>query len=91
MSQVASPQPLSSRSVSSGRGGGREVEVGVRPAEHRVAHRPADQGQLVAGPGEQRTQRVEHLRHPVQLVADGALELDHGEWTGLGGGHDRPS
>ena len=30
------------------RGGG-EVEVGVRPAEHRVAHRPADQRQLVAG------------------------------------------
>ena len=28
---------------------GREVEVGVRPAEHRVADRPADQRQLVAG------------------------------------------
>ena len=27
---------------------------------------------------------VDHRRHPVQLVADGALELDHGERTGLG-------
>ena len=63
MSQVASPQPASSRSVSSGTRRGGEVEVGVRPPEHRVAHRPADQRELVTGRGE----------HPPRSSTTGAI------------------
>ena len=58
---------------------GGEVEVGVRPAEHRVAHRPADQRQLVAGVRENASELVDHRRDPLQLDARVALELDHGQ------------
>ena len=67
---------------------GGEVEVGVRPAEHRVAHRPADQRQLVAGGREHLAEVVDHGRDPLQLEVRVALELDHGQRGGLGCGHE---
>ena len=54
MSHSASPQPREQPLGHLGRRRGGEVEVVVGAAEHRVAHRPADQVQLVAGVGEQR-------------------------------------
>ncbi len=39
------------------------------PAEHRVAHRTAHQGQLVAGLAEPPAELVDHRRDPVQLRA----------------------
>ena len=68
---------------------GREVEVVVVPAEHRVAHRTADQGQLVAGLGEAPAEVVDHRRDPVQLGRDGALDVGHLERRGWGVGHGR--
>jgi hypothetical protein len=67
MSQTASAQPLEQPLglVRAGRGG--EVEVVVRPAEHRVAHRAADQRELVTGRGEPLAELVDHRRDPVQL------------------------
>ena len=82
MSQIASAhaaqQPLGV--VGPRRGG--EVEVVVRPAEHRVAHRAADQRELVAGVREQRAEVVDDRRDPVQLDVRVALELDHGQRGG---------
>ena len=48
-SHQASAQSLSSSRICSGPGVGGEVEVRRRPAEQDVAHRAADQGQLVTG------------------------------------------
>ena len=45
-------------------------------AEHRVADRPADQGQLVAGAAEPLAEVVDQRRDPVQLSGDGALDVD---------------
>jgi hypothetical protein len=45
----------------------------------------------MTGVREQLAERVDDLRDPVQLLLHRALQLDHGQWTGLGGGHDRPS
>ena len=67
-------------------------------SEHRVAHRTADQRELLAGLGEALPEGVDHRRDPVQLLAHRALRLDHrhgwdgGYGTGVGGGfgHDRP-
>ena len=79
MSQIASAQPASRRSVCSGARGRGEVEVVVQPTEHRVADRPADQRELVAGRGEAGAEVVDDRRDPVQLVADAALDLDDRE------------
>ena len=63
----------------------------MRPAEHRVADRPADQRQLVAGVREQPPEVVDHRRDPLQLDVRVALELDHGEGGRLGCGHEGQS
>ena len=42
---------------------GGQVEVGDRTPQHQVAHRPADQRDLVARGDEARTQRQRHRRH----------------------------
>ena len=96
MSQVASAQPVSSRSVTSGRADVvRSRSLCSRP-EHRVAHRPADQRQRVARGGEALAERPEDGLHPVELGADPALHLAHLERRqrrrGAGAisvGHDR--
>ena len=74
--QIASAQPDSSRSVSSGWALGGEVEVVAEAAEQRVAHRPADEVQLVAGVGEA----------AAQLVGDGRDAHQFGDGAALGGG-----
>ena len=76
---------------------GGEVEVVVQPAEHRVANRTADQGDLLAGRGEAPAQLVGHRGDPRQLrdharldVADQQGLLGHEETTlGRGGGCSR--
>jgi len=70
-----------------GTGGRREVEVGVRPAQHRVTHRAADQRQLVAVGLEQRTELVDHRRDPLQLDGRVARQLGHGEQARFRSGH----
>ncbi len=87
MSQMASAQPLSSRSVTSGRRRGGEVEVVLEPAEHRVADGPADQRDLLAGRGEAAAELVGDGRDPGQL-RDHA-RLDVADQQGLLG-HGRP-
>jgi hypothetical protein len=59
-----------------GPGGGGEVEVVAQDAEQRVAHRPPDEVDLVAGLGEQ----------PAQVVDDGsdAQQLVHRVGLGVG-------
>ena len=76
-SQIASAQPLSSRSVTSGTGRRGEVEVLLEPAQHRVAHRPADQGDLLAGRLEAGAELVDHRCDPEQLLDGAALDLAH--------------
>ena len=73
MSQVASAQPGQQPLDLVGARRGGEVEVVVRPAEHRVAHRAADQGQLVPGGREPRPELVDDRRDPVELRGDVAL------------------
>ncbi len=58
-----------------GAGGGGEVEVGARAAQHRVPHRPAHQGELVAG----------GLEQPPQLVDLLGQGPEHRGGTGAGG------
>ena len=82
MSHSASPQPPQQPLGLVGPGRGGEVEVVVGAAEHRVAHRAADQRQLVPGLGEQRAQRVEHRRDPVELGAHRALDVGHPQREG---------
>ena len=90
MSQIASAQPLEQPLGLVGARRGGEVEVVLQPAEHRVAHRTADQRQLVAGLGEQRAELVDAPGDPVQLGADA-------RWTSTivrvagGVGHDEVS
>ena len=69
--------------------GGREVEVVVLPAEHRVTHRTAHQRQLVTGRDEASAEVVDHRRDPVQLGRHGALDVGHLERRGRGVGHGR--
>ena len=74
MSHVASAQPVEQPLDLVGARRRGEVEVVVRPAEHRVAHRAADQGQLV--PGRRRTALPSSSMHrsdPVELGRDVAL------------------
>ena len=59
------------------------------PAEHRVAHRAAHQGQLVAGLGEAPAEVVDQGADPVQLHRDSALDLGHRERRERGVGHGR--
>ena len=87
MSHSASTQPASSCSVFSGRRGGGEVEVVLEAAEHRVAHRAADQGQLLAGFGEAPAQLVDDRSDPGQLLTHAALDLDDGQRRQGGVGH----
>ena len=73
MSQVASAQPGQQPLDLVGARRGGEVEVVVQPAEHRVAHRTADQRQLVPGGREPGAELVDHRRDPVELRGDVAL------------------
>ena len=83
VSQIASAQPLSSRSVCVRVGVGAEVEVVAEPAEQRVAHRTADQVQLVAGGGEAAAQLVGD-RGDAEQFGDG-VALGGGEFAAVGG------
>ena len=47
-----------------------EVEVVLLAPEHRVAHRAADQGQLLAGVGEAGAELVDDGTDPVELGPD---------------------
>ena len=76
VSQVASAQPLHHRERLLGVGVGAEVEVVAEPAEQRVAHRAADQVQLVPGVGEP----------AAQLVGDRGDAQQLGDGAALGGG-----
>jgi hypothetical protein len=67
--------------------GGREVEVVVLAAEHRVAHRAPDQGELVTGVPEAATEVVENRGDPVQLQRDRALDVGQPERGERGVGH----
>ena len=73
MSHVASAQPGQQPLDLVGARGGGQVEVVVAAAQHRVAHRPADEGQLVPGGREPRAQLVDHGCDPVELGGDVAL------------------
>ncbi len=55
-------------------------------AEHRVAHRAADEVELVAGVGERGAEPVEHRREPVELHRDPSLHLHHREGVAVGHG-----
>ncbi len=55
--------------------------------QHRVAHRAADEGDLVAGVGEASAEVVDHGADAVQLGGDRSLHLDHAEGGGLVVGH----
>ena len=68
MSQTASAQPLTQPLGGLGACGGGEVEVVLQPAEHRVADRAADQGDLLAGRREAGAELVDHRRDPQQLA-----------------------
>ena len=64
----------------------------MQPAQHRVAHRPADQRQRVARGGEALAERPQDGLDPVELGADPALDVAHLEGRqhrGNGVGHDR--
>ena len=61
---------------------GAEVEVVAEPAEQRVAHRAADQVQLVPGGGEPAAQLVGDGRDPQQLGDGVALRRTQ---TDMGG------
>ena len=74
VSQIASAQPLTSGERLLGVGVGAEVEVVAEPAEQRVAHRAADQVQLVAGGGEP----------AAELVGDGGDAQQLGDGVALG-------
>ncbi len=90
MSQTASAQPASSRSVVSGRA----LVVKSRSFCWRpiIASRtgPADQGQLLAGVGEAGAELVDDGTDPVELCPDAALDLDDRERRQGGVGHDGP-
>ena len=60
-------------------------------AQHRVAHRPADQRELVAGVGEQRAQRLEHGSDPVELGAHRPFDVGDPQRGDLGVGHGQPA
>ena len=85
VSQIASAQPCdhSQRLVRVGVGG--EVQVVAEPAEQRVAHRPADQVQLVAGRGEAAAELVGDGRDPHQLGHRAALGGGQGRGSASGG------
>ncbi len=72
-----------------GPGRRREVEVVVLPTEHRVAHRPTDQRQLVPSGFEQPAQLVDDRPDPVQLRTHGALHVGDLQRRQRGLGHDR--
>ena len=59
------------------------------PTEHRVAHRPAHQGELVARLAEPPAELVDHRRDPVQLRGHRLLHLGHLEGRQGGVGHER--
>ena len=63
--QRVGPRPQRLLHLLGARVGG-EVQVGAQPAQQRVAHRAADQVQLVARGGEQRAELAQHLGVPVQ-------------------------
>ena len=91
MSQVASAQPASSRSISSGCAEVVRSRSLCRRPEHRVAHGTADQGQLVAGRGEALAELVEDRGDAVELGGDVPLRVgqpDAGRQTAFSGvGH----
>ena len=82
--QIASAQPA----VISTRVGhcvGGEVEVVQRPPQEDVAHRPADERELVALPGEQASELVgggrdrgQHCRHAAALLGCQGVGIVHG-------------
>jgi hypothetical protein len=56
-----------------------EVEVVVQPAQHRVPHRSADQGDLLPGRHEPGAELVDHRRDPGELRHGAGLGLGHVE------------
>ena len=97
VSQVASAHPCSSFERLVGVRVGGEVEVVAEPAEQRVAHRTADQVQLVAGGGEPAAELVGDRRDPQQFgdgaaLGGGQLDVRGGQTCGRGAaGHGAPT
>jgi hypothetical protein len=56
-------------------GVGGEVQIGDRPLQHRVAHRAADQIQLVAGGSEQPAEVAQDVGMPVQCDRGSGQQL----------------
>ena len=83
VSQIASAQPLTTRSVCVRVRVGAEVEIVAESAEQGVPHRTADQVQLVAGAGEAAAQLVGDRGDPEQF-GDG-VALRGGEFAAVGG------
>ena len=84
MSHVATPQAASTASVTSGRAEVVKSRSVDGAAEERVAHRPADEGQLVPGRREPLTE-VGEQRQDGRQVGD---RLPEQRGRGLTGGHE---
>ncbi len=102
MSQTASAQPAQQPLGGLRARGGGEVEVVVQPAEHRVAHRAADQGELLAGLGEPRARArrctgatrsssAATARCTSAIAAGGSGLVGHGGHARSGTRRDRPA
>ena len=78
VSQIASAQPSMIAQRLLGLGVGGEVQVVAEPAEQRVAHRAADQVQLVPGRGEPAAEFVGDGGDAQQLVHGTALGVSRG-------------
>ena len=63
--QRVSPRPQQLLQLLGARIGG-EVQIGTQPLQHGVAHRTADQIQLVTGAGEQRAEPAQDIGMAVQ-------------------------
>ena len=80
MVQTWSAQPLDDREDALGGRVGREVDVTRRPAEEDIPDRPADEGELMPGCGEELAELVGERRDGGEQHGSGSLPLGQRIW-----------